>query len=149
MRTALAAIATLLAAATTSAHAETDSYRVEVGAIDAAATGLVIGTGVVMDDHSAVPLYLATAVAILAAPIDHAAHDNVTGAAVSLFAHLGLPVIGGAIGNTSGEGLNALPGIFVGVVVGHLAAIGVDLALAHADHDTSPTPRMISYGAQF
>jgi hypothetical protein len=152
MRRSLAIVAALLALpAVARADDGGDNYRVEIGAVDTLATGAAFGIAIGSHSQSIVPFYAATALAVVAGPIDHAVHDDWGRAGLSLGAHVLFPVLGGAIGDgtAEGKGLDGLLNVFAGVAIGHLVAIGVDVYMAKTDPSTAATPRMISFGGHF
>ncbi len=150
MTRTLAVVAVLAAAGT--ARADDHSYRLAIGATDAVA-GTVFVVGVELGDTAAtLPLMLAGgAIATVVPPTLHGLHDNWGRLGISLAAHLALPPAGLAIGLRVGTA-RGLRHIFddglVGLVIGHLAASALDVAMAYRDGDPN-APRTIGLGGAF
>ena len=149
MKVVLAVVACALGASPARAD---DSYHLQVIAVDAGATAIAASTILVIDHDTVAPVVFITGVAAceLGGPITHALHDHWGRAGISLGTHLALPAIGGVIGaSSSNQHMHrAFFDTLEGVVVGHVLASVVDVALAYGTND-SLAPRVVSFGGRF
>jgi hypothetical protein len=126
------------------------SYRLQTALADAAVVTLAIVAGKSGVDGGGAGAVVALGGYLLAAPIVHIAHDHSDRAAESIAFRVGLPLLGGLIGNVIGKGqcsyncdndadiaLTAL-----GVMTGAVAASAVDIGyLSRGETVTRSAPR--------
>jgi hypothetical protein len=139
----LVVLAILLAAPR--AHAD-QQYRIVVGATNAVGAGLITIGALTKKIETADRLLLGgLMIMTLAPPLVHVGYDEPERAAISIGAHLVLPLVGGFLGDWK---KTHETGLIVGVVAGLVAAAALDVAMASSNDDSAST-RMISFGARF
>lgn len=126
------------------AHADQE-YRIVVGATNAVGGGL-LAIGLATKTVETADRFLVGGLAIMtiAPPVVHLGYDHGGRAAISLGAHVVLPLLGGFLGDrkkTYGTGL------IVGFIAGLVAAAAIDVAIASSNDDAAST--RVTFGARF